>query len=105
MWRASAPPAARRPAGPHRWRWALSDAPAAVLEDHEVMLDPADRQYTAFAWLSRYLRLNVDKGRPLSSEAEIVGEVGRWAGHNALGPIAAVLADLGSAAVAVVCPG
>jgi hypothetical protein len=93
----------RQYTAPHQWYWALSDG-GGFVADHEVDLDPASWQCEAFARLGRYLRVNVDPARPLSSEGEIVDRVGRWIGENIFGPIGPALADRAPATVEVVFP-
>jgi hypothetical protein len=78
--------------GPGRWYWALSDS-TGVVADHEVELATGDWQYDAFARLGRYLRLTVSPACPLSSEAQIVEDLGRWIGTDIFGPIGPALLD------------
>jgi hypothetical protein len=89
---------------PHQWYWALSDSAGGFVADNEVDLDPASWQCEAFARLGRFLRVNVDPGHPLSSEAEIVDRVGRWIGENIFGPIGPALTDRAPATVEVIFP-
>jgi CHAT domain len=74
-------------AGPHRWRWVLSEVDGGPIADHEVELDTGDPWCEAFARLRRYLGLHIDPARPLSSEAEIVDGAGRWIGQRVFGPV------------------
>jgi hypothetical protein len=89
--------------GPGRWDWALSDG-TGVVADHAVDVAETDELYAAFARLGRYLRLNVSPARPLSSEAQIVEDLGRWIGANLLGPIGPAMVDQAPATVEVLFP-
>jgi CHAT domain len=94
----------KRYSATHQWYWSLSDRDGSFITDHEVDVDPAARQFTAFTRLSRYLQLNVANDRPLSGEAEIIDWLGRWMGDNLLGPIGPALAERGPATVEVIFP-
>ncbi|TMM36454.1 MAG: AAA family ATPase, partial [Actinobacteria bacterium] len=74
-------------AGPWRWRWLLTDeASGAALADHTVAVDPADEPEAAgFEDLPGFLRRRADPTRRVESEAELVAQVGAWAGERLLG--------------------
>ena len=72
--------------GPRRWRWLLAEEDTGrPLADHDVNLPEAGDEYGAFTDLYRYLRWNAVPDRRTASEAQMVAQVGAWAGQQVLG--------------------
>jgi tetratricopeptide (TPR) repeat protein len=67
------------------WRWLLADEAGSTLAYHEVALDEGDAAYPAFRDLAGHVRWNADPDRRASSEAEIISQLGQWAGRHVLG--------------------
>lgn len=86
---------ARDVAGPTRWRWELVRAGEnRPLAQHRVELDPRAWQFQAFTDLHRYVGWNTAPDRRLAGTAEVLAEVGRWAGAQVLGErVAARIAE------------
>jgi hypothetical protein len=82
--------------GPWNWFWRLKDDRGTLLAHHEVALDPADWQSQAFTDLYRYVRRHADPGRWTQSTAELVGEVGAWAGQHVLGAVGPAIIKQGT---------
>lgn len=78
-------------AGPHRWRWRLSDGRHG--REYEVALDPHAWQCAAFTDLYGYLKRNAMPVRAQVHESKLVAELGDWIGHEVLGPIARIVAS------------
>ena len=93
--------------GPQRWRWLLSEEDTGQpLADHEVDLGEAGDEYAAFTDLYRYLRWNAVPDRRTASEAQIVAQVGAWAGQQVLGQaIGEAIIDAAPVTVRVAVPG
>ncbi len=69
-------------AGPHRWRWVLSDGSGRVLADHQVDLDVDTAEYEAFSDLVGHLDRHRLPHDPIGSETAAVDRVGEWiSGH------------------------
>jgi hypothetical protein len=93
--------------GPSRWRWELSGQDGLVLADQEVQLDDGSWQHEAFSDLYGYVRAHVAPDRRLQQEADIVSEVGAWAGKKVLGRLGDALAEAsrsGPVTVRVIVP-
>jgi tetratricopeptide (TPR) repeat protein len=89
-----------------RWRWVLQ-AGDRVLASHDARLDDRDWQFGAFADLPGYLHLHAAPDRRLEHEAEIIAQVGAWAGVTVFGQVADALlaeAETGPVEVSVVVP-
>ncbi len=93
-------------AGPCRWRWLLVDERSGVsLADHLVELDPGAAETEAFEDLYRFLRWRADPDRRVTSEAELVRQVGAWIGSVVLGErIGRAIAKAAPVTVRVVVP-
>src|SRR5580698_10355044 len=89
-----------------RWRWQLArEDSGEALADHEVDLTGAGWELGAFENLHEYLRWNAVPDRRIASEAQILAQVGDWAGRAVLGEeIGAALAAAAPASVRVVLP-
>jgi CHAT domain len=88
-----------------RWQWLLSnDDSGQVAARHEVRLDPASWQFSAFSDLMGYLSWHTAPDRLRQDEARIVAELGEWIGSAVLGPIAASLAQAAPVTVRVTVP-
>ncbi len=73
-------------ASPFTWRWLLSDdETGAPLADHQVRLDPAAEQVTAFQDLYRYAGWQAVPDRRARDQMKIVIAAGAWAGRELLG--------------------
>lgn len=91
---------------PLRWRWVLETGDH-TLASHDVRIDDRDWQFGAFRDLHGYLRLHAAPDRRLEHEAEILAQVGSWAGETVLGGIRTPLlaaAETGPVTVSVVVP-
>lgn len=91
---------------PRRWRWVL-EAGDHVLASHDVRIDDRDWQFGAFSDLHGYLRLHAAPDRRLDHEAEILAQVGSWAGETIFGGIRTALlaaAEADPVTVSVVVP-
>ena len=86
------------------WDWVLEDAAGQYLARHSVRLDPASPEYRAMTQLPVHLRWEADPKRLLESQAEVLGQVGRWMGERVFGEIGPALADRAPVTVLVVVP-
>lgn len=92
--------------GPRRWRWVL-EAGDRLLASHDVRMDDKDWQFGGFSDLHGYLRLHAAPDRRLEHEAEILAQIGSWAGETVFGGISTALltmAETGPVTVSVVVP-
>jgi hypothetical protein len=72
--------------GAWRWRWVLRDSSTgSILAGHQVVLDPASDEVTAFGNLYGYVRWHVSPDRRSVDEARILHRVGSWAAECLLG--------------------
>jgi len=68
------------------WRWLLTEeATGQPLANHTVDLDPSSAEAVAFADLYQHLRWNAVPDRRVTSETELVAQVGTWIGREVLG--------------------
>jgi hypothetical protein len=75
------------------------------LADHQVDLAGSGWEFEAFTDLPGYLRWHLAPDRRLEQEADIVAQVGAWAGDRVFGPVgAAMMAQRGPVMVRVVVP-
>jgi tetratricopeptide (TPR) repeat protein len=91
---------------PGWWRWVL-EAGDQILASHDVRITDRDWQFGAFSDLYGYLRLHAAPDRRLEHEAEILAQVGSWAGETVFGGIRTALlaaAEAGPVTVSVVVP-
>lgn len=83
----------RRFRDPENWDWALTDAAGQHLAAHSVRIDPASPHYQAMGRLPVHVRWKADAERLLESEAEVLGQVGRWLGEEVFGAVGRALVE------------
>jgi hypothetical protein len=81
---------------PWHWFWRLKDERGTLLAHHEVSLDRTDWRAQAFTDLYRYVRQHADPGRRSHSTAELLGQVGAWAGEHVLGAVGPAIVEQGT---------
>jgi len=72
---------------PDHWRWRLTDARGKLLADHQVALDQAEAEYSAFVDLDSYLHQHSAPDKWPDDQVGLLRQVSRWIGERVLGPI------------------
>jgi tetratricopeptide (TPR) repeat protein len=69
----------------NHWRWRLTDADGAFLDDYAVELNPAEPKYQALFDLPGYLKYFSAPDTRDADERRLLHEVGAWIGDSVLG--------------------
>jgi len=87
------------------WRWRLTDAQGKFLADHEVALDRAEAEHSAFVNLESYLHHHGAPDKWPDDQVDLLRQVSTWIGAHVLGPIGPAILNNGTpSTVRVIVP-